>query len=93
LECAGKWVKAAVAAVVELGRRAPAKVKAAAEAVQDPALHDRLRQDWLLIRDLLQGKVKERFGPLVQKLAGKAYFENNPEVSHVTYEAEPIAAE
>jgi hypothetical protein len=62
-----------------------------AKAVADPELHDRLQQDWLLIRDLVQGKAKDRFGPLIGKLAGKAYFENNPEVTTTTYE--PIAAE
>jgi hypothetical protein len=64
----------------------------AAETLTDPEVHDRLRQDWLLIRDLLQGKAKERFGPLVTRLAGKAIFENNPEVAHLR-EVEPIAAE
>jgi predicted nucleotide-binding protein (sugar kinase/HSP70/actin superfamily) len=63
----------------------------AAKTVADPELHDRLQQDWLLIRDLVQGKAKDRFGPLIGKLAGKAYFENNPEVTTTTYE--PIAAE
>jgi predicted nucleotide-binding protein (sugar kinase/HSP70/actin superfamily) len=69
----------------------PALATKAAKTAADPELHDRLQQDWLLIRDLVQGKAKDRFGPLLGKLAGKAYFENNPEVTTTTYE--PIAAE
>jgi hypothetical protein len=61
--------------------------------VADPELHDRLREDYLLISDLLKGKAKERFGPIIGKLANKAYFENNPEVRTVGYAEEAIAAE
>ena len=35
-----------------------------------------------LFRDLAKGKAEEHFGPLLAKLAGKAYFENNREVAH-----------
>jgi len=93
LERARGKARAAATAAVELIRSAPAKAAAAAKTAADPEVHDRLRQDWLLIRDLVQGKAKERFGPLVGKLAGKAFFENNPEVSHLVREEEPIAAE
>jgi predicted nucleotide-binding protein (sugar kinase/HSP70/actin superfamily) len=71
--------------------QAPARAAKLAKTVADPEVHERLEHDYALVRDLLQGKVKERFGPLVERLAGKAYFENNPEVSHVV--REPIAAE
>jgi hypothetical protein len=81
------------AAVVDAVKAAPAKAAAAKAFVTDPENKERLEQDWLLIRDVLSGKAKERFGPLVRKLAGKAYFENNPEVSHLGYNEEAIAAE
>jgi hypothetical protein len=42
---------------------------------------------------VVQGKAKERLIPLAQKLFGKAIFENNPEVAHVTYQSDAIAAE
>ncbi|MFO0757567.1 MAG: 2-hydroxyglutaryl-CoA dehydratase [Byssovorax sp.] len=70
---------------------APERAGKLAQLARDPEVHERLRHDAALVRDILQGKVKERFGPLVKRLAGKAYFENNPEVSHVV--SEPIAAE
>ena len=75
----------------DLLTQAPGTAVRLAKAAADLQLHDRLRQDYALVKNLLQGKVKERFGPLVERLAGKAYFENNPEVSHVVHEA--IAAE
>ncbi|MEO7327670.1 MAG: 2-hydroxyglutaryl-CoA dehydratase, partial [Minicystis sp.] len=91
LERAQKSAMGAVVAARDFVTAAPGKVTKLAKTVADPEVHERLRQDWALVRDLLQGKVKERFGPLVERLAGKAYFENNPEVSHVVHEA--IAAE
>jgi predicted nucleotide-binding protein (sugar kinase/HSP70/actin superfamily) len=92
LERAQAKAKAAATAAAAFVKRAPAMASQVASTVTDPEVHDRLRQDWLLIRDLLQGKAKERFGPLVAKLAGKAFFENNPEVASVN-DVEPIAAE
>jgi predicted nucleotide-binding protein (sugar kinase/HSP70/actin superfamily) len=92
LERAEKRAKALATGAVALVQQAPTMASRLAKAVTDPELHDRLRQDGLLIRDLLQGKAKERFGPFIAKLAGKAFFENNPEVAHLN-DAEPIAAE
>jgi predicted nucleotide-binding protein (sugar kinase/HSP70/actin superfamily) len=73
--------------------KAPERAAAVARTVSDPEIHERVKHDYALIRDVLQGKAKDRFGPLVAKLAGKAYFENNAEVSHVTHHEEAIAAE
>ena len=72
---------------------APGKAKALVAWVKNPETHEMLREDVTLVRDLLGGKVKERFGPMVARLAGKAYFENNPEVSHVNEPEVAIAAE
>lgn len=92
LERAQKKVRSSVSAAARLLASAPAKASAVAAAARSPEVRERLRQDVLLVRDLVEGKTKERFGPLVAKLAGKAFFENNAEVAHIT-SAEPIAAE
>jgi predicted nucleotide-binding protein (sugar kinase/HSP70/actin superfamily) len=85
-QAAAATVKAAALATPEAARKAIAFAR-------DPETHERLRQDYSLVRDLVAGKAKERFAPLAQKLLGKAYFENNPEVSSVAYNGEAIAAE
>ncbi len=88
------WLSAkkAAGAIAGAVTGAPAAARKAYATATDPEVRARLGDDYELLRDVLGGKVKERFAPLVQKLAGKAYFENNPEVRHVTHE-EPIAAE
>jgi predicted nucleotide-binding protein (sugar kinase/HSP70/actin superfamily) len=87
--------KAKLAAKVASARAAlaaaPGKVKHVVDLARDPEIKARLLQDASVLRDIATGKAKEHFGPIVAKLAGKAYFENNPETHHVTHEA--IAAE
>ena len=85
--------KAAVSAVRDLAVSAPAKLQAAVAFVTNPENIARAREDAALVGDLVRGKAEERFRPLVQRLAGKAYFENNPEVRTVAFAGEPIAAE
>ncbi|CAN96405.1 MULTISPECIES: 2-hydroxyglutaryl-CoA dehydratase [Sorangium] len=88
--------RAAAGALRDAVKAAPAKAKAAKEFLTDPETLARAREDVALIRDIVGGKAAERFSPLVKRLAGKAYFENNPEVRHVSHGAnsvEPIAAE
>jgi hypothetical protein len=92
-ERAAETARRAAGAVREAAVAAPVKARAAKELLTSPETVERAREDLSLIADLLRGKAKERFGPLVQRLAGKAYFENNPEVRHVEHEVEPIAAE
>jgi predicted nucleotide-binding protein (sugar kinase/HSP70/actin superfamily) len=76
----------------------PAAARKALAFARDPETRERLQQDWLLLREILEGKAKERLVPLAQRLLGKAVFENNAELAGVTrthahaYE-EPIAAE
>ena len=69
----------------------PVKTAALKAKATDPELRELVTEDARLVVDIVRGKAKERFSPLVARLAGKAYFENNPEVSHVHQEA--IAAE
>ena len=87
--------KASIAAKVASARAAlaaaPGKVKHVVDLARDPDIKARLLQDASVLKDIATGKAKEHFGPIVAKLAGKAYFENNPETHHVTQEA--IAAE
>jgi len=71
----------------------PAQAMKVKETLRDPEVQERVREDVTLVVDLVRGKAKERFTPLVRKLASKAYFENNAEVSSVVNHAEPIAAE
>ncbi|WP_052375354.1 2-hydroxyglutaryl-CoA dehydratase [Chondromyces apiculatus] len=85
--------RSAAGAVKALVESTPAKVAAAREVFSRPETMEQLREDVSLVSDLVRGKMKDRFGPLVEKLAVKAYFENNRETRTVTREAEPIAAE
>jgi predicted nucleotide-binding protein (sugar kinase/HSP70/actin superfamily) len=91
-ERAALKAKGAAGAVRSFVTSVPERVMKLAKVAADPEVHQQLREDATLIRDIVAGKAKDRFKPLVQKLAGKAVFENNPEVMHVTRE-EAIAAE
>jgi hypothetical protein len=94
LERAVVKAKDAVATAREIAAATPGKVMKAKELVTSPEVHARLREDAELLRDVVAGKAKDRFKPLVEKLLGSAIFENNPEVAHIVrYEGEPIAAE
>jgi predicted nucleotide-binding protein (sugar kinase/HSP70/actin superfamily) len=85
--------KKAASAVTNAVVSAPAAIKGAYAAVTSPELHERLAADYDLLRDVARGKVTERFGPLVAKLAGKAYFENNSEIPTSFGHEEVLAAE
>jgi hypothetical protein len=94
-ERAAAKAKSAAGAVMAFVASAPDMARKVAAVAMDPEIHAHLREDAILIRDVISGKAKERFRPLVEKLAGKAVFENNPEVMHVTHAShgEAIAAE
>jgi len=93
LERAATRARSAAGTIKGAALTAPAAARKVVAFARDPETHARLAQDYELARDLVQGKAKERFLPLLQKLLGKAVFENNPEVAHVGYSEEPIAAE
>ncbi|MCK6586100.1 MAG: 2-hydroxyglutaryl-CoA dehydratase [Polyangiaceae bacterium] len=92
LERAVDKAKGAAAAAQKLAAETPAKVLKLKETVTDPEVHARLREDADLLRDIVSGKAKDRFKPLVEKLMGSAIFENNPEIVTVRHE-EAMAAE
>lgn len=79
-ERAARAAREAVATLASLAKLGPAKSLAAARWATSPRTHAAVREDWLVVRDLVTGRAKARFGPLFAKLAGKAYLENNPEV-------------
>lgn len=94
-ELAAMKAKKAFGAVLDFAKKTPARVQKAVATVKDPDVQELVKADVELVVDLLKGKAKERYAPLVAKLAGKAYFENNPEVAHVVSHGsgEEIAAE
>jgi predicted nucleotide-binding protein (sugar kinase/HSP70/actin superfamily) len=81
--------RAAAAKTATFVSALPGRVGALKAWVTAPETRDRLHADVELLGDIARGKLKESFTPLVRKLAGKAYFENNPEVSSY----QPLAAE
>jgi predicted transcriptional regulator len=87
--------KSAFGAVLDFAKKAPGRVQKAVDTVKDPHTQELVKADVELVVDLLKGKAKERYAPLVARLAGKAYFENNPEVAQVVSHGsgEEIAAE
>jgi predicted nucleotide-binding protein (sugar kinase/HSP70/actin superfamily) len=93
LSRAAKRTRAAAGRVRDAALAAPATAKKAVAFARDPETRERLEHDFALIRELLEGKAKERLVPLAQHLLGKAVFENNPEIRTVGYSDEVIAAE
>jgi len=83
--------KKTVSSLIGFAKSVPERAQALQTALRDPETHEKIREDYALIKDLVLGKAKDRFGPLVGKLAGKAYFENNPEVAHVVVEDQQVA--
>jgi predicted nucleotide-binding protein (sugar kinase/HSP70/actin superfamily) len=76
--------------VVTAVRTLPSLAARGAERLRDPELRAAIACDAAIVRDLVRGKVADHYGPIVRRLLGKAYFENNSEVAHLS---EPLAAE
>lgn len=86
--------KQAADVVKEAAKNAPETMSNVVKVVTDPDNIARVKQDASVLRELLQGKAMERMTPFLQKLLGKAIFENNPEVRTSQFvEEERIAAE
>jgi hypothetical protein len=86
--------KHAAEAARDAAMNAPTAITAAYQKVTDPEFLARAREDAEVIGDLVRGKAMNRFRPLLERLMGKAIFENNPEIhTHATNTQEPIAAE
>ena len=93
LERTAHRARGAAASVKAAVLEAPAAARKLAAFAADPETHQRLHHDYLLVRDLVQGKAKDSLMPLAQKLLGKAIFENNREIATMTAQDEAIAAE
>jgi predicted nucleotide-binding protein (sugar kinase/HSP70/actin superfamily) len=72
--------------VADVAKATPGKLKALGAWLSNKENQARMKQDAELIVDLASGRAKDHFGPLLSKLAGKAFFENNAEVAHVVAE-------
>jgi predicted nucleotide-binding protein (sugar kinase/HSP70/actin superfamily) len=90
-------LKRGVMALEQGGRRAaqaaaaaPGRVRSAWRKVKDPEFQAAVKIDAELVTDLARGKVAELYAPVVQKLMGKAYYENNSDIPGMD---EALAAE
>ncbi|MRG96443.1 2-hydroxyglutaryl-CoA dehydratase [Polyangium spumosum] len=83
--------KHAAEALKDAAVAAPGAIAEVYRKATDPETITKVREDALVLKDIVRGKAMERFRPLLEQLMGKAVFENNPEIRTTTYE--PIAAE
>jgi predicted nucleotide-binding protein (sugar kinase/HSP70/actin superfamily) len=90
-ERVAKSVRAVVATVRDVAAATPGALAKAGRTVRDPEFQARVRADVELVRDLVGGKVKERFAPLVKRLAFRAYFDRDPVTQTVPATAQPVA--
>lgn len=81
------------AKATDVAKSAPAAIAKTYEVVTDPENIARVREDAMLVRDIVRGKAMDRFRPLLEKLMGKAVFENNPDIPTYAHNDEAIAAE
>jgi hypothetical protein len=79
----------------EIARKTPSALATAYRAATDPETLEKVRADATIVRDLVTGKAMDSFRPLLERLMGKAIFENNSELGTTTYQParEVIAAE
>ncbi len=75
LERAAGKAQSAISNAKESLLAAPAKAIKAKEFVSNPEVHQRIRDDYELLRDVIAGKAKERFSPLLHKLAGDVFLQ------------------
>ena len=75
---AAKSVRDFASKVAGVASKTPGAVAKAVNAARDPELHERLREDASLLRDIIAGKAKERFAPLVARLAHRAVTDKDP---------------
>jgi predicted nucleotide-binding protein (sugar kinase/HSP70/actin superfamily) len=70
-------------ATAGIAKKTPVVVASAARKVSDEEFRSQVREDYVLLKDLVAGKVRERFAPLVERLAHRAYFDRDPSGSEV----------
>jgi predicted nucleotide-binding protein (sugar kinase/HSP70/actin superfamily) len=74
--------KKTVAVAQKVARAVPGAVAKAVATLKDDDFRAAVREDVSLIKDLVQGRVKERFAPLMDRLAHRAFFERDPVATH-----------
>lgn len=83
--------------VVDTAQRAaaaaPGVAAKLAATLRDPEFQSQARADAELVRDLVAGKVRERFSPLMTRLAHRAFFDRDPDpvVTASPAAASPVA--
>jgi len=76
--------------LVSVAQNLPSALRRGVAWATSPEVQKAIALDAAILRDVVRGKVAEHYGPIVRRLMGKAYFENNSEVAHVV---EAMAAE
>lgn len=71
--------RSAGAAVVSAATKVPSFFGRAVAAVKDPAFREQVKADVELARELLEGRAKDHYGPLVKRLAHRAMFNRDPQ--------------
>jgi len=85
--------KSAAGSIAGAAQKAPETFAELYRLATDPETIAKVREDAVVLGDIVRGKAMERWKPLLQRLMGKAVFENNPEIRTTYYDNEPIAAE
>jgi predicted nucleotide-binding protein (sugar kinase/HSP70/actin superfamily) len=70
-------LKIAADVVVDQAKKTPGRLAAARDFATSPETHERLRADAEVLWDLVRGKAKDRFAPLMQRLSSRAVFEHH----------------
>ncbi|MSP24309.1 MAG: 2-hydroxyglutaryl-CoA dehydratase [Myxococcales bacterium] len=89
-----KAANAQIARVLTL----PGKARRLGASLADPEVRAAIALDLEVLQDLVSGKARELYGPIVKRLTTRAYFGSDAESAAVTHdhgmhEAEPLAAE
>jgi hypothetical protein len=89
-ERAARAVRQGVTSASQTVTAVPAKVRRLAAMAGSKEIRQGLKLDAGVALDVLRGKAADHYGPLVKRLMGRAYWENNPEAPSID---EPLAAE
>jgi predicted nucleotide-binding protein (sugar kinase/HSP70/actin superfamily) len=85
-----KAVREGASSAKDMLLHAPESARKSWRVLSDRETWQKVRLDLEIVADLARGKAREHYAPLVKKLLGRAYWENNPEAPVVE---EPLAAE
>jgi len=82
-------LKGAVAAARKVAATVPVAARKAAESVRSEDFRAQVRADAELLTELVRGRAKEHYGPLVERLATRAMFDKDP--LPTTDRSQPVA--